>query len=174
MRQICLDLETTGLSPSDGHRIVEIGCVEIVDRKVTGNEFHCYINPERKCDAGAFKVHGLSDEFLEKQEKIEHFIDYFHYFMRDADEIIIHNARFDLSFLRHEQVTNENYGWVDFVEPGAIPIICTMKLAKEKGHQKTSLNALCEYYGIDISHRTSHGALTDAELLAKLYLRMTE
>lgn len=181
MRQIVIDTETTGLSPADGHRIVEIGCVEIIDRKITGHKFHLYFNPDRKCDEGAFKVHGLTDDFLSKQFKFEDYFYEIHNFLVGCNQIIIHNAQFDIGFLKKEiintchtwnnkDISAENY----FHHEIERKVLCTMQLAKDKGHQKTNLNALCEYYQIDISHRNFHGALIDAELTAHIYLKLAK
>ncbi|MBT3045382.1 MAG: DNA polymerase III subunit epsilon [gamma proteobacterium symbiont of Ctena orbiculata] len=169
MRQIVLDTETTGLEPEQGHRIIEIGCVEMVDRRLTGNNFHQYLQPEREIDAAAIEVHGITNEFLEDKPRFrdlaQDFIDYV-----SGSELIIHNAPFDVGFLDHELRMMEN--------PARINALCavtdTLTMAK-KMHpgQRNSLDALCKRYDIDNSHRELHGALLDAEILADVYLMMT-
>ena len=170
-RQILLDTETTGLSPKQGHRIIEVGCVEMVNRKLTGNTLHLYINPEREVDAGALRVHGISNEFLaDKPVFSEVAMDIWH-FIADAD-LIIHNAPFDLGFLNHEfKLLNTNR-----FKPieSQCHIIDTLVMAREmfKG-ARNSLDALCKRYKINNAHRTLHGALLDSEILADVYLAMT-
>ncbi len=168
-RQIVLDTETTGLEPEQGHRIIEIGCVEMVDRRLTGNNFHQYLQPDREIDAGAIEVHGITNEFLADKP---HFADVaadFMDYVRGA-ELIIHNAPFDVGFLNHEL---RRMG-----EPSTLDDLCavtdTLVMAK-KMHpgQRNSLDALCKRYDIDNSHRELHGALLDAEILADVYLMMT-
>ncbi len=169
-RQIVLDTETTGLSPSQGHRIIEIGCIEIIDRVVTDNTFHCYINPEREIDAGAENVHGLTTDFLADKPifaKIaQNFVDY----IQDA-ELIIHNAPFDLGFLNHELTL-----WKKTIQTIEMnfSIIDTLIMARKKHPgQKNNLDALCRRYFIDNTERELHGALLDAQLLARVYIAMT-
>ena len=169
MRQIVLDTETTGLNPRSGDRIIEIGCVELVSRRLTGNNFHTYINPERDSEEGALAVHGLTTEFLADKPKFADIgaalLDY----VRGA-EIIIHNASFDLAFLDAEL---ERLGRPVFISETG-PVIDTLLQAKEMHPgRRNSLDALCDRYGISNAHRTLHGALLDAELLAEVYLAMT-
>ena len=170
MRKIVLDTETTGLSPDDGHRIVELAAIEIIDSKITFRRYHRYINPEREIDAGAEAVHGLSLERLQNESKFAEVAPDLIEFISGA-ELIIHNAPFDVGFLNSE-----------FEKEGLPPVesICkkvtdTLLMArKQNPGKKNSLDALCKRYGIDYSNRTSHGALLDAELLAEVYLEMTK
>lgn len=169
MRQIILDTETTGISPEQGHRIIEIGCVELVDRKLTGAHFHVYINPEREVDDGAFRVHGISTEFLKDKPLFKDIITDFLSFVEGA-ELIIHNAPFDVGFLNSEF---KHISWKrklsDYCD-----VLDTLVLAKNKHPgQRNSLDALCKRYSVDNSNRDLHGALLDAELLALVYLAMT-
>jgi DNA polymerase-3 subunit epsilon len=169
MRQIVLDTETTGLNPRTGDRVIEIGCVEIVNRKLTGNNFHCYINPERESDEGALAVHGLTSEFLRDKPKFHQIAEELREFVRDA-EVIIHNAPFDLGFLNHEF---QRMGLPPFVDHCG-SVIDTLVHAKElHPGKRNSLDALCERYGVSNAHRKLHGALLDSELLADVYLSMT-
>ncbi|MDN4054847.1 DNA polymerase III subunit epsilon [Massilia sp. YIM B02763] len=169
MRQIVLDTETTGLNPRTGDRIVEVGCVEIVDRKLTGNNYHRYINPERDSDEAALAVHGLTTEFLSDKPKFHEIAEELRDFIKDA-EIIIHNAPFDLGFLNHEF---QRIGMPPFVEH-CTNVIDTLVQAKElHPGKRNSLDALCDRYGISNAHRKLHGALLDSELLADVYLAMT-
>ncbi len=169
MRQIILDTETTGLNPRSGDRIIEIGCVEMLNRRLTGKNFHYYLNPERDSDPGALAVHGLTSEFLRDKPKFSDIAAEFCEFVRDA-EIIIHNAPFDVGFLDTEF---EKVGLPAFAEH-VQKVIDTLLQAKElHPGKRNSLDALCERYGISNSHRTLHGALLDAELLAEVYLAMT-
>jgi len=170
MRQIVLDTETTGLETSANHRIIEIGGVELVDRKFTGRHFHKYINPERDIDDGAFAVHGLSAEFLSDKPLFADVAAELVAFLKDA-ELVIHNAPFDVAFLDYELSRLP-------AAPARIADICrvtdTLALARHKHPgQKNSLDALCRRYGVDNSARTLHGALLDAEILADVYLLMT-
>lgn len=169
-RQIVLDTETTGLSPSQGHRLVEIGCLEMVNRKITGNNFHRYINPERPVDEGAVKVHGITDAFLADKPVFSAIAEALFEYLEGA-ELIIHNAPFDLGFLDAEFGRFEKR-MVPMTKHCAI--IDTLPMAREAhpGQQNT-LDALCRRYQIDNTHRELHGALLDAELLAEVYLRMT-
>lgn len=169
MRQIVLDTETTGLNPRSGDRIVEIGCVELMNRRLTGNNFHQYVNPERDSEEGALAVHGLSTEFLSSKPKFEEIASLLRDYVQDA-EIIIHNAPFDLGFLDMEL---ERIHMAPFTaETG--PVIDTLVQAKEMHPgRRNSLDALCDRYGVSNAHRTLHGALLDAELLAEVYLAMT-
>jgi len=166
MREIILDTETTGLDPKSGHRIVEIGAIELINHIPTDNIYHCYINPEREVDQGAFEVHGLSTQFLSRFENFETVVDEFNAFIK-SDPLIIHNAPFDIGFLNSELLAigrkpiDENR------------IIDTLPMARQKfpGAQ-VNLNALCRKYNIDNSHRDLHGALVDADLLASVYLEL--
>ena len=170
MRQIVLDTETTGLEPRQGHRIIEIGCVELIDRRVTRNDFHRYLNPERDIDAGAEAVHGLSREFLSSKpvfaDVVQALLEYI-----DGAELIIHNAPFDVGFLNHELVMLKQ-GHNSIAE--RCQILDTLPLARNMHPgQRNSLDALCKRYMIDNSKRDLHGALLDARLLADVYLSMT-
>ncbi len=169
-RQIFLDTETTGLEPSQGHRIIEIGCVEMINRRLTNNHWHHYINPDRKVDDGAFEVHGISNEFLADKPRFEELVDDFLAYIEGA-ELIIHNAPFDIGFLNHE------IKLLDASRPliGEIcSVVDTLMMARQKHPgQKNNLDALCRRYEIDNSHRTLHGALLDSEILAEVYLLMT-
>ena len=169
-RIIALDTETTGISTADGHRIIEIGCVEIINRKPTGNYYHTYINPCRAVDEGAFAVHGLSDQFLSDKPVFRQVAKEFLTFIQKA-ELVIHNAPFDTGFINHEfKLLQPSY---DAVESHCT-ITDTLAYARKKHMgQKNSLDALCRRYHVDNSNRTLHGALLDAELLAEVYLLMT-
>jgi DNA polymerase-3 subunit epsilon len=169
MRQIFLDTETTGLFPAQGHRIIEIAAVEVINRRVTKNHFHVYVNPEREIDQGAQEVHGITLEFLQDKPAFAEIVDEFLDFVNGA-ELIIHNAPFDIGFL------NAELGRIDRlnVEHTCAGIIDTLKMAKDmRPGQRNSLDALCRHFGIDNSKRTLHGALLDAELLADVYMAMT-
>lgn len=170
MRQIVLDTETTGLEPSQGHRIIEIGCVELVDRQLTGNHYHQYLNPDREVEEGAIEVHGLSNEFLADKPKFEDIVEDFLDFIKGA-ELIIHNAPFDTGFINHElKLLDANHATVDSM----CSVLDTLAMARHKHPgQKNSLDALCKRYEVENAHRTLHGALLDAEILADVYLRMT-
>lgn len=168
-RQIVLDTETTGLDTANGHRIIEIGCVEIRDRRLTGNHYHQYIQPEREVDAGAYNVHGISNEFLADKPL---FADVYEAFIRfvDGAELIIHNAGFDEGFLDHE------FNLAGYPKRLSDHCLVTDSLAlarKMYPGQRNSLDALCKRLDIDNGHRTLHGALLDSEILADVYLRMT-
>lgn len=170
MRQIILDTETTGLNPLEGHRIIEIGCLEMIDRKLTGERFHIYINPEREIDAGAVAVHGITNHFLKDKPLFASIAKEFVDFVEGA-ELIIHNAPFDVSFLNSElSLTRQGYGTIQEY----CSVLDTLPLAR-KIHvgQRNSLDALCKRYKVDISKRELHGALLDANLLAQVYLAMT-
>ena len=169
MRQIVLDTETTGIGPEKGHRIIEIGCIELFDRKLTGNHFHIYLNPERDIEEGAFKVHGISTAFLQDKPLFKDVLQQFLEFIQDA-ELIIHNAPFDVGFLNAEL---KKARWQKKIEDHC-PVIDTLLMAREKHPgQRNSLDALCKRYEVDNSSRQLHGALLDAEILAKVYLAMT-
>jgi len=169
MRQIVLDTETTGLDWRNGDRVIEIGCVELLNRSLTGRHFHVYINPQRGIDAEAIAVHGITEEFLADKPTFSAIVDEFEEFVRDAD-LIIHNASFDVGFLNHE---------LSLLKRPKLDVLCrevidTLRMAKEQNPgKKASLDALCERYEIDNGHRTLHGALLDSELLAEVYLAMT-
>lgn len=169
-RQVVLDTETTGLEVGEGHRIIEIGCVELVDRRPSGRHFHRYINPQRRVDAGAFEVHGISDGFLADKPVFAQIAEEFLGFIGGA-ELIIHNAAFDTGFIDNELVLLGR-------SPRRVTELCTvvdtlaMARARHPG-QKNRLDDLCRRYGVDNSQRELHGALLDAEILADVYLRMT-
>ena len=169
MRQIILDTETTGIGHEQGHRVIEIGCVELIDRKLTGNHFHVYLNPKRLVDEGAFRVHGISDDFLKDKPLFEDKVSEFLQFI-GGSELIIHNAPFDVGFLNSEL---KHAQWKkkisDYCE-----VFDTLAFARDKfPGQRNSLDALCKRYGIDHFNRELHGALLDAEILAFVYLAMT-
>jgi DNA polymerase-3 subunit epsilon len=170
MRQIVLDTETTGLSPVQGHRIIEIGCLEMVNRRLTGREFHRFLNPDRDIDEGAVAVHGISRAQLETEPRFHEIVDEFLDFVKNA-ELVIHNADFDVGFLDHE------LSLMKHARPKIsdhCQVLDTLSLAR-KIHpgQRNSLDALCKRYAIDASKRDVHGALIDSELLARVYLAMT-
>lgn len=172
MRQIILDTETTGLEPAEGHRIIEIGCVELINRRASNNRYQQYLNPEREIDAGAMEVHGITNEQLASKPKFADIAQGLLDFIQGA-ELIIHNAPFDLGFLNSELSRIAN---VD--KPVRIEDFCsvldTLKLARNMHPgQKNDLDSLCKRYKVDNSHRTLHGALLDAEILADVYLDMT-
>ncbi|OJT00483.1 DNA polymerase III subunit epsilon [Marinobacter alkaliphilus] len=169
MRQIVLDTETTGIDPNDGHRIIEIGCVEVIERELTGRNYHVYINPEREVEAEAITVHGITNEFLTDKPRFAEIADEFFEFIKGA-ELVIHNAAFDVGFMDAEfarlkpvRKTADHCGIVDSL---------AIARAKHPG-QKNNLDALCKRYGVDNSNRELHGALLDAEILADVYLLMT-
>jgi len=169
-RQVVLDTETTGLSTADDHRIIEIGCVELINRRLTGETFHQYINPEREIDAGAMEVHGITNEALADKPKFAEIAEDFMRFI-DGAELVIHNAPFDVGFLNHElaKIKTEKRRIKDIST-----VLDTLKLARDKHPgQKNNLNALCRRYDIDNSNRELHGALLDSEILADVYLAMT-
>jgi len=169
MRQIVLDTETTGLNPRTGDRVIEVGCVELHNRMLTGNNFHRYINPERDSEEGALAVHGLTTEFLRDKPKFAEIAEELREYIRGA-EVIIHNAPFDLGFLNHEF---KLLGLPTFTEHCS-GVIDTLVHAKElHPGKRNSLDALCDRYGVSNAHRKLHGALLDAELLADVYLSMT-
>lgn len=170
MRQIVLDTETTGLDPALGHRIIEIGCVELINRKLTGRRFHHYLQPDRQIDIGAFNVHGISNEFLADKQRFRDIADEFLAFV-DGAELIIHNAAFDVRFINHElKLLTTTSQQLD----KCCTIVDTLMLARQMHPgQRNSLDALCKRYEIDNSHREYHGALLDAKILADVYLAMT-
>jgi len=170
MRQVVLDTETTGLEVSQGHRIIEIGCVEIVDRKLTGRHYHQYIKPERAIDQGALEVHGITEEFLADKPVFSRVADEFMNFIRGA-ELIIHNAPFDVGFINAELKLLDADARLVASE---CKITDSLQLARAKHPgQRNNLDALCQRYAVDNSNRTLHGALLDAEILADVYLLMT-
>jgi DNA polymerase-3 subunit epsilon len=170
MRQVVLDTETTGLSTAQGHRIIEIGCLELVDRRLTGREFHRFLNPDRDIDQGAEAVHGISRADLETEPRFPEIVDEFLVFIKDA-ELIIHNATFDVGFLDHELKRMKHKK--PKIENHA-SVLDTLTMAR-KIHpgQRNSLDALCKRYDVDATKRDVHGALIDSELLANVYLAMT-
>lgn len=168
MRQIVLDTETTGLEPHLGHRIIEIGCVELVNRRLTGRHYHQYINPNREIDQGAIEVHGITNEKLADKPFFAAISDEFRAFI-DGAQLVIHNAPFDIGFMDHEfgmlkQSTTDSF----------CSVLDTLVMARQRHPgQKNNLDALCKRYGVDNSQRDLHGALLDAEILADVYLAMT-
>jgi DNA polymerase-3 subunit epsilon len=169
LRQVVLDTETTGLDPDEGHRVIEIGAVELIDRRLSGRRYHQYVNPEREIEDGALEVHGITREFLHDKPVFADVAQEFLEFIRDA-ELVIHNAPFDLGFLDMELSLLGN--------PERLatdsPILDTLELARElHPGQRNSLDALCKRYEVDNSSRQLHGALLDAEILADVYLAMT-
>ena len=170
MRQIVLDTETTGIDPAQGHRIIEIGCVELVDRKLTGNHYHVYLNPQRVVEEEAIRVHGITNEYLADKPLFASIADQFYTFIQGA-ELIIHNAPFDVGFINHE-FHLLGAGRDNITDYCTITDTLVMARAKHPG-QKNNLDALCRRYHIDNSSRTLHGALLDSEILAEVYLAMT-
>ena len=169
MRQIVLDTETTGLNPRTGDRVIEVGCVELHNRMLTGNNFHRYINPERDSEEGALAVHGLTTEFLRDKPKFHEIVERLREYIQGA-EVIIHNAPFDLGFLNHEFKLLNLPDFSSHIGG----VIDTLVHAKElHPGKRNSLDALCDRYGVSNAHRKLHGALLDAELLADVYLAMT-
>lgn len=169
MRQIFLDTETTGLDPAQGHRVIELAAVEVVNRRITGNRIHQYFNPDRDIDAGAQQVHGISIEDLQDKPRFKDSVREFLDFIKNA-ELVIHNAPFDVGFL------NSELGMIDLgtIKDYCVSVVDTLKMAKDlHPGQRNNLDALCRRYGVDNSGRTLHGALLDAELLADVYLAMT-
>jgi len=169
MRQIVLDTETTGLSAEAGDRIIEIGCVELINRKLTGRNFHHYVNPERESHEDALKVHGIANDFLQDKPKFAAIVDEFVAYISDAD-IIIHNASFDIGFLNKELELAGKPAFKDHVGK----VLDTLAMAKEiYPGKRNSLDALCDRLGVSNAARTLHGALLDAELLADVYINLT-
>lgn len=169
MRQIVLDTETTGLDPTLGHRVIEIAAIEMVNRQITGRDYHCYVNPEREIDPGALEVHGISNEFLADKPRFADIAADFLKFI-EGGELIIHNAPFDVAFLNAELENAGREPVTEFCEM----VTDTLKIARElHPGKRNSLDALCERYAIDNSARTLHGALLDTRLLAEVYLAMT-
>lgn len=170
MRQIVLDTETTGLSIGQGHRIIEIGCLELVNRRLTGREYHRFLNPGREIDEGAERVHGISSADLEGQPRFADIADELIEFLRNS-ELVIHNAEFDVGFLEYELqlMSHPNPTIAEYAT-----VLDTLSLARQMHPgQRNSLDALCKRYSVDASKREVHGALIDAELLARVYLAMT-
>ncbi|GAB5392940.1 MAG: DNA polymerase III subunit epsilon [Alteromonas macleodii] len=171
MRQIVLDTETTGIDPKEGHRIIEIGCVEVVNRRLTGNHFHVYINPGRHIEQEAIEVHGITNEFLADKPTFSQVAQEFVSFIKGA-QLVIHNAPFDVGFMDHEFGMEASTKGV--ITNQICDVLDTLTLARQMHPgQKNNLDVLCKRYGIDNSHRTLHGALLDAEILADVYLLMT-
>ena len=168
-RQIVLDTETTGLEPSHGHRIIEIGCVELVNRRLTGNTFHTYLQPDREIDEAAIEVHGITNEFLADKPYFKDIANELIEFLRDS-EVIIHNAPFDVGFINSELSNIQEKTRIE-----SICVVLDTLIMARKMHpgQRNSLDALCSRYEIDNSRRTKHGALLDSEILADVYLAMT-
>lgn len=169
MRQIVLDTETTGIGSELGHRIIEIGCIELINRKLTGNHYHVYLNPEREVDAGAFRVHGIGTEFLQDKPLFKDQLPAFLKFIENA-ELIIHNAPFDVGFLNAELKRAQ---WPKRLDSHCT-VVDTLVMARNKHPgQRNSLDALCKRYDVNNTKRLRHGALLDAEILAFVYLAMT-
>ena len=170
MRQIVLDTETTGLSTAQGHRVIEIGCIEMVNRRITGRDFHRFLNPDRDIDEGAEAVHGISRADLENSPRFHEVVDEFLEFISGA-ELVIHNAEFDVGFLEHE-LKLMNHPQPKITQHAKV--LDTLRMAREKHPgQRNSLDALCKRYEVDATKRDVHGALIDSELLANVYLAMT-
>jgi DNA polymerase-3 subunit epsilon len=169
-RKVVLDTETTGLEVESGHRVIEIGCVELIDRRPSGREFHCYLNPERAIDAGAVAVHGITDDFLRDKPRFAEIAEEFVAFI-DGAELLIHNAAFDTAFLDGElKRAGATFGRV----ADRASVVDTLALARQKyPGQKNTLDALCKRLGVDNSRREVHGALLDAHLLADVWVAMT-
>jgi DNA polymerase III subunit epsilon len=169
MRQIAFDTETTGLSTEEGHRIIEIGCVELIDRKITGDTFHRHVNPDREVDSVALEIHGISNHFLRDKPKFKEILEDLIQYI-DGSELIIHNAPFDVGFLNYEF----NLAGHNKLVKNHCVVFDTLPFARKlRLGRSNTLKALCKYYGIDDSHRKLHGALLDADLLARVYLAMT-
>ena len=170
MRQVVLDTETTGLEPAQGHRIIEIGCVELISRRQTGSHYHQYLQPDREIDPGAMEVHGITHEFLSDKPRFSDVVDEFLEFVKGA-ELIIHNAPFDMGFI-HNELKLIQRSWEE--DADGCTVSDTLLLARNlHPGQKNNLDALCKRYHIDNSQRSLHGALLDAEILADVYLAMT-
>jgi DNA polymerase-3 subunit epsilon len=171
MRYVVLDTETTGMPVGDGHRIIEIGCVELIGRRLTGKHFHVYLQPDREVDEGAIAVHGITNEFLIGKPRFRDIADEFFEFIKGA-ELIIHNAAFDIGFINNEFALlghTERSDAYDYCT-----VLDTLLMARERHPgQRNNLDALCKRYGVDNSGRDLHGALLDAEILADVYLAMT-
>ena len=171
MRSVILDTETTGMPVNDGHRIIEIGCVELIGRRLTGRHFHVYLQPDRESDEGAIAVHGITNEFLADKPRFKEVADEFFEFIKDA-QLIIHNAAFDIGFINNEFALLGQDDRADITEHCSV--LDTLMMARERHPgQRNNLDALCKRYGVDNSGRELHGALLDAEILADVYLAMT-
>lgn len=170
MRQIVLDTETTGLDPRQGHRVIEIGALELIDRQLTGRQYHVYLNPEREIEQGALEVHGITEEFLRDKPRFAEIADDLLAFA-DGAELVIHNAPFDIGFLDNElSLTGHQHASITEVST----VLDTLELARDlHPGQRNNLDALCKRYEVDNSSRSLHGALLDAEILADVYLAMT-
>ncbi|WP_422909576.1 DNA polymerase III subunit epsilon [Pseudomonas sp. MAC6] len=171
MRSVVLDTETTGMPVTDGHRIIEIGCVELMGRRLTGRHFHVYLQPDREIDEGAIAVHGITNEFVKDKPRFKDVADEFFEFIKGA-QLIIHNAAFDVGFINNEFALIKQDERADISEHCSI--LDTLMMARERHPgQRNNLDALCKRYGVDNSGRDLHGALLDAEILADVYLTMT-
>ncbi|WP_313308955.1 DNA polymerase III subunit epsilon [Stutzerimonas nitrititolerans] len=171
MRSVVLDTETTGMPVTDGHRIIEIGCVEVIGRKLTGRHYHVYLQPDREVDEGAIAVHGITNEFLVDKPRFRDVADEFFEFIKGA-QLIIHNAAFDIGFINNEFALLGQQDRADIADHCSV--LDTLLMARERHPgQRNSLDALCKRYGVDNSGRELHGALLDAEILADVFLTMT-
>ena len=171
MRSVVLDTETTGMPVTDGHRIIEIGCVEVIGRRLTGRHYHVYLQPDREVDEGAIAVHGITNEFLIGKQRFNDIADEFFEFIKGA-QLIIHNAAFDVGFINNEFALLGQQNRAELSDHCSI--LDTLRMARERHPgQRNSLDALCKRYGVDNSGRDLHGALLDAEILADVYLTMT-
>ena len=170
-RSVVLDTETTGMPVTDGHRIIEIGCVEVIGRRLTGRHYHVYLQPDREVDEGAIAVHGITNEFLVDKPRFRDIADEFFEFIKDA-QLVIHNAAFDLGFINNEFALLGQQDRAEITEHCSV--LDTLLMARERHPgQRNSLDALCKRYGVDNSGRDLHGALLDAEILADVWLTMT-
>ncbi|MDH0102714.1 DNA polymerase III subunit epsilon [Stutzerimonas stutzeri] len=171
MRSVVLDTETTGMPVADGHRIIEIGCVEVIGRRLTGRHYHVYLQPDREVDEGAIAVHGITNEFLVDKPRFRDIADEFFEFIKDA-QLVIHNAAFDLGFINNEFALLGQQDRAEITDH--CTVLDTLLMARERHPgQRNSLDALCKRYGVDNSGRDLHGALLDAEILADVWLTMT-
>ncbi|MGE4404618.1 DNA polymerase III subunit epsilon [Pseudomonas sp.] len=171
MRSVVLDTETTGMPVTDGHRIIEIGCVEVIGRRLTGRHYHVYLQPDREVDEGAIAVHGITNEFLLDKPRFRDVADEFFEFIRDA-QLVIHNAAFDLGFINNEFALLGQQERAEITDH--CTVLDTLLMARERHPgQRNNLDALCKRYGVDNSGRDLHGALLDAEILADVWLTMT-
>ena len=171
MRSVVLDTETTGMPVADGHRIIEIGCVEVIGRRLTGRHYHVYLQPDREVDEGAIAVHGITNEFLTDKPRFRDIADEFFEFIKDA-QLVIHNAAFDLGFINNEFALLGQQDRAEITDQ--CTVLDTLLMARERHPgQRNSLDALCKRYGVDNSGRDLHGALLDAEILADVWLTMT-
>jgi len=171
MRSVVLDTETTGMPVTDGHRIIEIGCVEVVGRRLTGRHYHVYLQPDREVDEGAIAVHGITNEFLQDKPRFRDVADEFFEFIKGA-QLVIHNAAFDVGFISNEFALLGQHDRAELTDH--CTVLDTLLMARERHPgQRNSLDALCKRYGVDNSGRELHGALLDAEILADVWLTMT-